>query len=514
MADLFYKIQKQNTMLKNIKYSFAETKATIRKNSNSAQRNLYKALGAALALSLFVFLIPFSALLAFVVSAYVIGVTWNFIIIQPGILSINGFVCNYGFSDTGVPCTVIQKVAQRMFMVPFYNNFGSQNGIRLNGTVSTTTNATFVQPCFGFTVSVTFTSTAGFYQGMVFYGADSTGHTGWYSVTSITSSTVAVIQNIGITGSSAQGVTIATTMAVTDVVTFNNAFYTNMINHPDASQRWYPTPLFKNASNKRGASIMKSYDDQTESKVQEGVRKFTTIIPGKFASPQFTGAAQSGYNLDFGVYIIDKDQNQIGQVDNPASIGWLYPVKVDANSLDVIYNPGDDKNEQETMINFNFDNTAVDTYLNALAGSKNGINGDIDPAANLLNIPAVLNVSAIISSIATSSAGTFKVQLKTVGGSALSVVNDTGLVVSNFISPVTGLAGKVYDATAAADVTVSSCVEEISSTGRPTGVYDITLGSDPVATHKISLGFARANRNYSGIPAQAGQNPNYTFASV
>jgi hypothetical protein len=262
---------------------------------------------------------------------------------------------------------------------------------------------------------------------------------------------------------------------------------------------------------------MKSYDDQTESKVQQGVRKFNAIVPGKYSSPQFLGSALSASYIEFGVYIIDKDMNQIGQMDNPANIGsagWCYPVKVDANSWDPIYNPGDDKNESETTIAFNFDSTAIDNYLNGFAGSLNGVNGDIDPNANLFNIPGLLNVSAVISAIATSSAGTFTMQLKTLYGSALTVVNDTGLVVANFISPVTGAAGKVYDQTAAADVVITSCTEVLNALGRPTGVYNILLASDPTAADKISVGIARSNRDYSSIPAQAGQSPNYTFASV
>lgn len=505
----------------NKKYSLTELTATIRKNPNRAQRNLYKALGACLAVALFMFIAPFSAIvgpvaivMAVIVAAYVIGVTWNWIIIAAGVLSINGFICNYGLSNTGTGCAIIQKVAQRLYLVASYNNYGLQNGIRVNGTVATTTNATFTQPGFGFSVAVTFTSTAGFYQGMIFRIADSTGHTGWYEVKSITSTTVASVVNIGITDTSAQGVTIATAAVITDQPPFNNAFYTVMMNHPDTSRRWYPTALFKNAVNKRGASIMKTYDDQTEAKVQQGVRKFNTIIPGKFATPQNLGTYLSASQMDFGVYVIDKDSNQIGQVDNQAAISWVYPIKVDANSWDPIYNPGDDKTEPETMLNFNFDATVIDGNLNGLAGSLNGINGDIDPAANLLQIPGLINVSAVISLIATSSAGTFTMQLKTPWGSAATPVNDIGLVLSNLVSPITGLSGKIYDATAAADITVTSITEILGATGRPTGVYNVVLGSDPTAANKLSVGIVRGNRDYTSIPGQAGQSPNYTFASV
>lgn len=507
----------------NAKYTLSQEEANpvIRKSPNFAQRNLYKASGVCLALSLFIIFAPISPIIGFAFAALCIGTTFKFIRISPGVLSVNGFLCNYGLSDTGLGCVVLQKVAQRMFMVPFYNNFGSQNGIRLNGTVSTTTNGTFTQPGYGFTVSVTFTSTAGFYQGMVFRLADSTSHTGWYSVTSITSTTVAVVTNIGIVDTSAQGVTVATAAAVTDVVPFNVNYYTNMINHPDPSQRWYPTPLFKNASNKRAASIMKSYDDQSESRVQLGIRKFSAIVAGKLASPQLLSFLNVASNVEFGVYIIDKDMNQVGQMDNIQNVGaagWLYPLKVDANSLDPIYNPGDDKNEAELMLNFNFDTTVIDQNINGLAGSLNNNNGDIDPGANLWNIPGMISVSSVISAIATSTAGTFTMQLKTLFGSALTVLNDTGLVLSNLISPVTGLSGKVYDATADADITVTSVTEVLSaSNGRPTGVYNVLLGSDPAASNKISIGIARSNKDYSTIPGQGGVDADsspYTFASV
>lgn len=508
-------------MKTNKKYSFGNG-PIVRKNPNKAHLNLYKALGAALAIGLFPMLSnilnsiagPTGIVFAALISLYIIAVTFNFIIIQPGILSLNGFICNYGFANTGAGCSVIQKVAQRYFLVPFYNNAGTQNGIRLNGTISTTTNATFTYPGFGFSVSITFTSTAGFYQNAVLFLTDSNGKTGYFYVKSITDSTHAVCVNMGIVGGAAEGITFATAATVTDNLVFNNNYFTNLINHPDTSQRWYPLPSVKNASNKRNTSIMKAYDDQTEAFVQQGVRKIAAIVPGKFASPTLLGAMLYGRQIDFGIMTLDKDQNLIGQIDNPKSKQWLYPVKIDSNSIDPIYNPGGDKDEQEIMIAMNVDSTAVDNYLDALAGSLNGTAGDIDPGANLANIPALLDVTAIISAIATSSAGTFTVQLKTYFGSALTPVNDTGLVLANLISPVTGLPAKVYDQTAAADIAVTSITERTSSTGRPTGVYDVVLASDPTAGNKISIGIARVNRDYSSIPAQAGTAPNYTFASV
>lgn len=488
---------------------------TVRKNPTKSDKVMHTLATICTAMISFILVCPLSPMFASALLMLGISVAFRFVKLPFGILALTGFACNYGFADTGIGCTVIQKVATRIFMVPYYNAAGQKNGIALNGTVSAVTNGTFTQPGFGFSANVTFVSTSGFYQNMVFLLTDSNGVTCFYYVKSITSSTVAVCVNMSIVGGAAQGTTIATTATVLNAFTFTNNFFTNMINHPDPSQRWFPLPLMKNGSNKRANSILKQYDDQTETVVQQGARKLTAIIPGKLASTGLLGAILSGRQLDAGIYVLDKDGNLIGTVDNPASITYLYSTKMDTNSLDPIYNPGDDKNEQEVMLSFNIDSTENDTYLNALAGSMNGLSGDIDPGANLANIQAVINVSAVFSLIDTStSSKTFTMRLKTMAGSALSAVNDTGLIVSNLISPVTGLSAKVYDATAAADVAVTSVTEILGATGRPTGVYTVILGATVTAADKLSVGVVRPNRDYSSIPAQAGTSPNYSFASV
>lgn len=496
-----------------MKKRFTYSQFVVKKNK--ATETLRYASGILTALIAFVMFTPVSPILGFSMSALVLACAAGLIKLPYGILSVNGFNCAYGWADTGMGCTVIQKVAVRLFMLPYYNAAGTKNGIALNGTVSTTTNATFVQPGFGFSVNVTFTSTAGFYQNMIFLLTDSNGVVCYYYVKSITSATVAVCVNMSIVGGAAQATVIATAATVVNSFSFVNNFFTNMINHPDPSQRWFPLPLMKNGVNKRGNSIMKTYDDQTESKVQQGARKLTAIIAGKLASTGLLGAILSGSQIEAGMYVLDKDNNLIGTVDVPGNAGWLYSTKIDTNSLDPVYNPGNDKDEQELMLQFNIDSTESDTYLDALAGSLNGLSGDIDPNAQLSTIQAVINVTAVFSAIDTSTANkTFTMQLKTSAGSALTRVNDQGVVVSNFISPVTGVAGKVYDNTAAADVTVTSVTEILGATGRPTGVYTVVLGATIAATRKVSVGLVRASRDYSSIPAQAGQSPNYSFASV
>jgi hypothetical protein len=73
----------------------------------------------------------------------------------------------------------------------------------------TTTNASFTCPAAGATVSVTFTSTTGFATGMGLYIATA----GLFYVSSVTSGTVAVMYNVGVTGNAVSG-TIATAQNV------------------------------------------------------------------------------------------------------------------------------------------------------------------------------------------------------------------------------------------------------------------------------------------------------------
>ena len=506
------------TKFVNKKYTTSFLRAIIRKNPNRAQVNLFKANGAALAIAMFVLFAPLSGAFAALTAGGILARTFLSMPMTSGILGLNSFICNYGLQNTGVACIIVQKTGQSLWLTPQVNNYGTQNGIRTNGTVATTTNGTFTMPGFGFTVAVTYTSTAGFYQGMVFYGADSTGHTGWFEITSITSATVAVTKNIGIVGQSAQGVTVATAMVVSDVVTWNTNFFINMVNHPDPSRRIYPSPLFKNATNKRGPSQFKTYDDLTKAKIQQSPREWMSMVVGKYSSPQSAASMQNTGGVPFAAYVVDKDSNFLGQVDNPSNIQWLYPAAIDGNSLDVLYNPGDDKTEPETSISFNFDNSIIiDANWNGLAGSLNGVQGDLDPGVNLLRQSqsgGLLTIKAVISAIATSSAGTFTMALQSYYGSANTPVNDLGLVVSNFISPVTGLAGKIYDQTAGADVAITSCTEVLAN-GRPTGVYNILLASDPSAADKLSVGLARNGRDYSSIHTLGGSTVGgWTFASV
>jgi len=425
--------------------------------------------------------------------------------------------CGYGFSNTGVNCVPILRVTKTIFFVPTFNaKTGTRNGIFLGNFA--TTSSTFNQPAWGQNASVTFATTVGMVPGMVLYIKGATGNS-WVQVVSITSGTVAIVQLIGqFPASSKEGTAIgAGAVTQNGGSTFVDAFYQCFINHPDPSQRWYKTPEIKDAVNKRAPSIMQTFKDQAKVITQQGVRSFTGMIIGKNASPQLLGYLKSGWNQDMSIYSIDAPGNQIGteSPDPLSGLNVLYPTRIDSNSLDPIFNTGEDDTTQEITLNFDILSTELDEQISMLSAYNPGTGtGDIDPGVVFADYGGLLLTSVNVSNVATSTASTFSMQVVVPGGSANTIVTDKGLGVSNFISPNSGAQGYVYDATAAADVAVSNVVENTDGTGRGNGTYVVTLGATVTATHKISVGLQRAGRDNAAIPAQGGLSPNYTFLSV
>jgi len=432
--------------------------------------------------------------------------------------------CGYGFSNTGFNCVPILRVTKKIFFVPTFSaKTGNRNGIFMaaNGVNLTTTSVTFNQPAFGANVSVTFGTTVGMQPGMILYIKGATGNS-WVQVISITSGTVAVVQLIGQTPASSKEGTAIGAGAVTQnglsaTGTFVDAFFQCLLNHPDPSQRWYATPEIKDAMNKRAPSITQGFKDQTKVIVQQGLRTFTGMIPGKDCSPQLLGYFKSGWNQDMSILSVDAAGNLIGteSPDPTSGINVLYPTRIDSNSIDPLFNPGEDDTTQEITLTFDVLSSELDEQISMLSGynPSTGI-GDIDASVVWADYLGLLTTSVYISNVATSTTSIFNMQVIVPGGTANQSQTDKGLSLANFISPNSGAQGYVYDATAAADVAVSTVVENTDATGRGNGTYVVTLGATITAAHKVSVGLMRNGRDNTGIPGQAGQSPNYTFLSV
>ena len=69
------------------------------------------------------------------------------------------------------------------------------------------------------------------------------------------------------------------------------------------------------------------------------------------------------------------------------------------------------------------------------------------------------------------------------------------------------MSSKVYNVTAAADVSIATCVEGSDSLGKPNGIYTITLGATVTAGNILQLKPVKAGFDFSQVTVK-------TFASV
>lgn len=277
--------------------------------------------------------------------------------------------------------------------------------------------------------------------------------------------------------------------------TLNSAFFSAFINQKDPSKRWFPTPFMKNATNVRGESVKESFDDTTSIITQQAARKFMAKIIGKDASPQLLRILLTARTLEMGVYVIDKDGNLIGMRDLTTPTN-LNPIRIDTNSFDPIFNPGEDKTVQKIDLGFDIHVSEKDQNLQMLSYDEVSI-----AFADLIGL---YDVSPVYSNISTSTNGKFTVQLNTVAGSIKTPVTVKGLLITDFYD-ITGVTpSRVNDLTigtgANAAVTITSVTERLDSNGKPSGIYDFVLAGNVTATtHAVQLTPKKAGFDFTQV---------------
>ena len=282
-------------------------------------------------------------------------------------------------------------------------------------------------------------------------------------------------------------------------VAFNQALLDAAVNNSDPSQRWYPSPFLKNASNMRGESLKESFDDSTSVITQQAPRKFSAKIIAEDASPQLLGILLTGRPVPMSIFVIDKNGNMHVSRSGPVSTD-AYPIRIDNNTIDPVFNPGEDKTVQKIDLGFDVHVSEQDANLQMISNDE--MNG-----ADVINAVGLKDVSPIYSAIATStSPKSLVVQFNTIAGTMKTPVTVKGLVAANFLGN-TNTASRAYDITAAADVTITSVTEGTDVNGKPSGIYTIVFSATITAADKVRFKLTLNGFDFSLVYA----NP---FASV
>lgn len=249
-------------------------------------------------------------------------------------------------------------------------------------------------------------------------------------------------------------------IAAADIVPggIDQTYIDGKLENTDPLARWYPIGPFINANDLREDSTMEEYDDGSRSKVRQGRRTYTGHLldyAPVYAERVDYWACQSG----FGVFYIDNCGNIIGHVTDDS--GDLYPLPMNASSLDVIVRQTTNTEKGKIQVMLDFDQLLIDSSQRQI--SKSG-QADSVITADTLNITGLIDTKAEITTPATVTSVSLKITRAM--GDELREVLVTGLVLADFT---------LYNNTTASSITITS-VTEVSN-----GVYDFVFPSQTSA---------------------------------
>jgi hypothetical protein len=243
--------------------------------------------------------------------------------------------------------------------------------------------------------------------------------------------------------------------------TLTPAYFTALINQTDTSKRWYPLPALKNVEQKRADNIYEKFNDDSATFIREGIKSFKGLITGTYANPVLKGQIEAARCTQVGIYIVDFDGNLIGSLDSTGTL--LYPIKLDEQSIAVRLAPGTDSTAQALELMFNVAVTELDENLRMISCNEMTIN-----ALNALIGTGLLDVKVSVTSITKT---TFTAFFYTLFGTVKTPYPVTGLLVTDFVSSVTGTTSKLRDLTSSSDLTISSVTESAITKGSYACVY-------------------------------------------
>lgn len=247
---------------------------------------------------------------------------------------------------------------------------------------------------------------------------------------------------------------------------FDKAYFDARYNDVDPTTRWRPWAPMKNIKDMRNDPEFKTWDDNTKSFIQQGVRSVEGFIIGQDAPPQLVGKIESTRGIPTSIFAIDKKGNLIGKRGSDST--HFAPVQIEADSIYAIYNKTVDKDINMIKAGFDVANTEFDEDLWIITANIGGLSG---LTYNLNLSRGLIDATSENSAISTTSV---RIKLLTDGGDALNPVLVYGLVAADFVSSDSGTTAKIYNATDAADVTITTAES-------PAGTYTLTFSAQTTA---------------------------------
>lgn len=238
--------------------------------------------------------------------------------------------------------------------------------------------------------------------------------------------------------------------------TFNAAFWDALQYNTDTTARYYPLPKdFEAVEMAKADSVYEEFPSGNMEFVRDGVRSFMGTLP-KTAIP-LIGKLKSKGCSKHSVFIVDNLGNLIGV---EKTIGKLYPMQLNDNTLNSIFQFATDTTVPKIMVKFQFAQNIADEEISFINASDLGIDLFTDFSGK---------VDTNIVQVGTGTTTEIVVDVYTDYGSAKSKIPVEGLVLADFY---------LYNATDSAEITPSSVVESTTVPGRYTFTFTAQTGTD------------------------------------
>tara|TARA_R110000751_G_scaffold73709_2_gene149080 strand:+ start:2704 stop:3612 length:909 start_codon:yes stop_codon:yes gene_type:complete len=280
-------------------------------------------------------------------------------------------------------------------------------------------------------------------------GLSNTGQPSCVPIQSVTSSLIMVPlkDSLGVKN----GINLSTALPV----------WEDLINEADESKRWFPIPQFENVELPKADSQFEEANSGRMAFLRQGKRSFAGELWGEDSTPTLLGKLQAGRCVAFGIYIVDVNGNLVGS----KSDGYLYPIPVDEQSWNPVFNFATDSTVQKIVLGFDFNRLFDESTMYMITAEESAV--DFNTLAGLIDV----NLTEV-SQITTT---TFVFTAKFDYGTALNPIIFSGALAVNF---------ELYNVSVGASVLIDAINEG------PDGTYTLLQGVNPLIpgdTYRVSV---------------------------
>ncbi len=229
--------------------------------------------------------------------------------------------------------------------------------------------------------------------------------------------------------------------------------WTTLINEQDESKRYFPLPQFENVELPKADSQFEEANSGRMAFLRQGKRSFMGELWGEDSTPTLLGKLQAGRCVAFGIYIVDVNGNLVGSKEN----GFLYPIPVDEQSWNPVFNFATDSTVQKIMLGFDFNRLFDESTMYMITGEEAGVDFN--------SLSGLIDVNLEITSQTPTTTVVFKAFFDY--GTALNPIIFSGATSSDFVLLNT-------------DTNIALTIDSLNEA--PDGTYTILQGVNPISS--------------------------------